>query len=64
MGGWAAFAIGNLLRFVAMRFAAQMVLSGLGSLQFVIIPVASRFMLGIRASASTVVGVTVVLAGG
>ena len=62
--GWAAFSLGNILRFIAMRFAAQTVLSGLGSLQFVIIPIASRFMLGIRASTSTVVGVTVVLAGG
>jgi hypothetical protein len=61
--GWAAFAVGNILRFIAMRFAAQTVLSGLGSLQFVIIPIASRFMLGIRASTSTAVGVTVVLAG-
>ena len=51
------------MRFVAMRFAAQTVLSGLGSLQFVIIPIASRFMLGIRASASTVLGVAVVLVG-
>ncbi|PRW05863.1 putative magnesium transporter NIPA8 [Chlorella sorokiniana] len=51
------------MRFIAMRFAAQTVLSGLGSLQFVIIPIASRFMLGIRASTSTVVGVTVVLLG-
>ena len=39
------------------------VLSGLGSLQFVIIPVASRFMLGIRASAPTALGVGVVLLG-
>lgn len=120
-GGWAAFAAGNIMRFIAMRFAAQTVLSGLGSLQvgapdgqhvcaaaqfacrctnstgrrtalccfcwlpycsrwmrcwiplphrpspagpqFVIIPIASRFMLGIRASTSTVVGVTVVLLG-
>jgi hypothetical protein len=62
-GGWSAFALGNILRFIAMRFAAQTVLSGLGSLQFVVIPVASRFMLGIRASASTVLGVTVVLLG-
>ena len=118
-GGWAAFAAGNIMRFIAMRFAAQTVLSGLGSLQvgalnvpvwacrsrmlpplhlrtvlrclwlsqeqaavscaaqpasqphalppacpqFVIIPIASRFMLGIRASTSTVVGVTIVLLG-
>ena len=62
-GGWSAFALGNMLRFIAMRFAAQTVLSGLGSLQFVIIPVASRFMLGIRASASTLLGVFVVLVG-
>lgn len=61
--GWAAFAAGNILRFVAMRFAAQTVLSGLGSLQFVIIPLASRVMLGIRASGSTALGVTVVLLG-
>lgn len=63
MGGWSAFAVGNILRFVAMRFAAQTVLSGLGSLQFVIIPIASRAMLGIRASGSTALGVAVVLAG-
>lgn len=61
--GWSAFALGNILRFIAMRFAAQTVLSGLGSLQFVIIPIASRYMLGIRASASTILGVTVVLMG-
>ncbi|KAL4858704.1 putative magnesium transporter NIPA8 [Chlorella vulgaris] len=63
VGGWSAFALGNILRFIAMRFAAQTVLSGLGSLQFVIIPVASRFMLGIRASAATLLGVVVVLVG-
>lgn len=63
VGGWSAFAVGNMLRFVAMRFAAQTVLSGLGSLQFVIIPIASRVMLGIRASGSTALGVTVVLLG-
>ena len=52
------------MRFVAMRFAAQTVLAGLGSLQFVIIPIASRFMLGIRPNAATFVGVGVVLLGG
>ena len=39
------------------------VLSGLGSLRVVILPVASRFMLGIRASAPTALGVGVVLLG-
>ena len=46
-----------------MRFAAQTVLSGLGSLQFVVIPAASRQILGIRPQLSTAVGVGIVLVG-
>lgn len=61
--GWLLFAVGNAMRFISMRFAAQTVLSGLGSLQFVLIPIASRALLGIRASLSTVLGVAVVLLG-
>lgn len=61
--GWAAFAVGNLMRFVSMRFAAQTVLSGLGSLQFVVIPAASRQLLGIRPQLSTALGVVTVLLG-
>ena len=57
------FGLGNAVRFVAMRFAAQTVLSGLGSLQFVFIPLASRTLLGIRALPATLVGVAVVLLG-
>lgn len=61
--GWLLFAVGNAMRFISMRFAAQTVLSGLGSLQFVLIPIASRALLGIRARLSTVLGVAVVLLG-
>ena len=61
--GWAAFAIGNMMRFVSMRFAAQTVLSGLGSLQFIVIPVASRQLLGIKPQLSTALGVGTVLVG-
>ena len=57
------FGLGNAVRFVAMRFAAQTVLAGLGSLQFVFIPLASRTLLGIRAQTATLVGVAVVLLG-
>jgi hypothetical protein len=51
------------MRFVSMRFAAQTVLSGLGSLQFVVIPLASRSLLGIKPQVSTGVGVATVLVG-
>lgn len=51
------------MRFVSMRFAAQTVLGGLGSLQFVVIPFASRWLLGISSHLSTAVGVGVVLLG-
>lgn len=51
------------MRFVSMRFAAQTVLGGLGSLQFVVIPFASRWLLGISSHLSTAVGVAVVLLG-
>jgi hypothetical protein len=61
--GWTAFGIGNLMRFVSMRFAAQTVLSGLGSLQFVVIPAASRQLLGIRPQLTTALGVGTVLVG-
>lgn len=61
--GWSAFAIGNIMRFVSMRFAAQTVLSGLGSLQFVVIPAASRQLLGIKPQLSTALGVGTVLVG-
>ncbi len=46
-----------------MRFAAQTVLSGLGSLQFVLIPIASRMLLGIKSHLTTVLGVVTVLLG-
>lgn len=61
--GWMLFAVGNIMRFVSMRFASQTVLSGLGSLQFVVIPVASKHLLGIQPQVSTVIGVVVVLLG-
>lgn len=61
--GWTLFGIGNLMRFVSMRFASQTVLSGLGSLQFVVIPVASKQLLGIQPEISTAIGVGVVLVG-
>lgn len=61
--GWMLFAVGNLLRFISMRFASQTVLSGLGSLQFVVIPVASKQWLGVQPDLSTGVGVGVVLLG-
>ena len=61
--GWALFGVGNVMRFVSMRFAAQTVLSGLGSLQFVLIPIASRMLLGIRSHLTTVLGVATVLLG-
>lgn len=61
--GWAMFSLGNALRFVSMRFAAQTVLSGLGSLQFVVIPLASRSLLGIKPQLSTGIGVAIVLIG-
>ena len=61
--GWLLFAVGNLLRFVSMRFASQTVLSGLGSLQFVVIPMASHQWLGVKPDVSTGIGVGVVLLG-
>jgi hypothetical protein len=61
--GWTMFAVGNALRFISMRFAAQTVLSGLGSLQFVVIPIASRGLLGIQPQLSTAIGVGIVLFG-
>lgn len=61
--GWTLFAAGNLARFVSMRFASQTVLSGLGSLQFVLIPLVSHALLGIRPDGATAVGVVVVVIG-
>jgi hypothetical protein len=46
-----------------MRFAAQTVLSGLGSLQFIVIPAASRQLLGLRPQLTTALGVGTVLVG-
>lgn len=61
--GWLLFGIGNMMRFVSMRFAAQTVLSGLQSLQFVVIPFASKYFLGVKSTLSTLIGVIIVLAG-
>ncbi len=61
--GWALFAVGNVLRFASMRFGSQTVLSGLTSIQFVVIPVASYQLLGVTSELSTYVGVGVVLVG-
>lgn len=61
--GWSLFGIGNILRFVSMRFAAQTVLSGLQSIQFIIIPFTSRFLLGVKPRLYTAIGVAAVLYG-
>ena len=61
--GWSIFGVGNLLRFAAMRFAAQMVLSGLGSLQFVMIPVVSNFLLGDKYTWEAFVSIVIILGG-
>lgn len=61
--GWTLFAAGNLARFVSMRFASQTVLSGLGSLQFVLIPLVSHALLGIRPDPATGLGVAIVVLG-
>jgi hypothetical protein len=62
--GWVAFALGNALRFVSMRFAPQTTLSGLGSLQFPLIFLASYNLLGIKPHlVLTGIGVGVVLFG-
>lgn len=62
--GWVAFALGNALRFISMRFAPQTTLSGLGSLQFPLIFVASYNLLGIKPHVMlTGIGVGVVLFG-
>ena len=61
--GWTLFGVGNALRFVSMRFASQTVLSGLGSLQFVLIPLVSQALLGIRPDRSTALGVATVVLG-
>jgi hypothetical protein len=61
--GWAAFGAGNLLRFASMRFGAQTVLSGLASLQFVVMPAAARQLLGVPPAPRAALGVAAVLAG-
>lgn len=61
--GWGVFGVGNLLRFAAMRFAAQMVLSGLGSLQFVMIPIVSNFLLGDKYTWEAFVSIVIILGG-
>lgn len=61
--GWSIFGVGNLLRFAAMRFAAQMVLSGLGSLQFVMIPIVSNFLLGDKYTWEAFVSIVIILGG-
>ena len=61
--GWALFAIGNLLRFVSMRYGSQTVLSGLSSLQFIVIPMASYHLLGVTSDTSTYVGIGILLVG-
>lgn len=61
--GWGIFGFGNLLRFAAMRFAAQMVLSGLGSLQFVMIPVVSNFLLGDKYTWEAFISIVLILGG-
>lgn len=61
--GWSIFGVGNLLRFAAMRFAAQMVLSGLGSLQFVMIPIVSNFLLGDKYTWEAFVSIIIILGG-
>ena len=62
-GGWTAFVLGNALRFSAMRFGAQTVLAALTSAQFVIIPAASYWLLGEAVTASSLVGVVIILIG-
>ncbi|KAL3132553.1 hypothetical protein ABBQ32_009092 [Trebouxia sp. C0010 RCD-2024] len=61
--GWGVFGVGNLLRFAAMRFAAQMVLSGLGSLQFVMIPIVSNLLLGDKYTWEAFVSIVIILGG-
>ena len=61
--GWGIFGFGNLLRFAAMRFAAQMVLSGLGSLQFVMIPIVSNFLLGDKYTWEAFISIVLILGG-
>ncbi len=61
--GWTTFAIGNGLRFVAMRFGAQTVLAGLTSAQFVVVPMASYWLLGEAVTLSSILGVVIILLG-
>ncbi|KAK9809839.1 hypothetical protein WJX72_000154 [[Myrmecia] bisecta] len=61
--GWIVFTVGNIMRFAAMRFTAQMVAAGLGSLQFVVIPIISNAFLGQPYEWSTFFSICVVLLG-
>ena len=51
------------MRFVAMRFGAQTVLAGLTSAQFMVVPMASYWLLGEAVTLSSVVGVVIILLG-
>ena len=51
------------MRFIAMRFGAQTVLSGLTSAQFVVIPAAGYLLLGEPVTLSSVAGILVILLG-
>ena len=62
--GWTGFVLGNIMRFAAMRFGAQAVLSALTSAQFIVIPVASYFLLGEKVTLPTLACIVVVLLGG
>ena len=61
--GWTTFAVGNGMRFIAMRFGAQTVLAGLTSAQFVVVPMASYWLLGEAVTLSSVLGVVIILLG-
>ena len=61
--GWTAFAVGNGMRFIAMRFGAQTVLAGLTSAQFVVVPIASYWLLGEAVTLSSILGVVIILLG-
>lgn len=61
--GWAGFAAGNVMRFAAMRFGAQAVLSALTSAQFCVIPAASYLLLGESVTFATIASMAVVIGG-
>lgn len=61
--GWTGFAVGNIMRFAAMRFGAQAVLSALTSAQFCVIPAASYLLLGEVATFATLACMAVVVLG-